>query len=50
MALLVSNDLWAVVEPLLPRDLPKLKGGWSVLQTARSWQASCSCCELVLSS
>ncbi|EHM01653.1 hypothetical protein HMPREF9946_01914 [Acetobacteraceae bacterium AT-5844] len=27
MALLVSDDLWAVVEPLLPRDPPKPKGG-----------------------
>ena len=27
MALLVPDDLWAVVEPLLPRERPKPKGG-----------------------
>ena len=27
MALLVHDDLWAVVEPLLPRERPKPKGG-----------------------
>ena len=27
MALLVADDLWAVVEPLLPRERPKAKGG-----------------------
>ena len=27
MALLVADDLWAVVEPLLPRERPKPRGG-----------------------
>ena len=27
MALLVPDDLWAVVEPLLPRERPKPRGG-----------------------
>ncbi|MFC0386012.1 transposase [Muricoccus vinaceus] len=28
MALLVPDDLWSVLEPLLPRDRPKPNGGW----------------------
>ncbi|MBP0447666.1 IS5/IS1182 family transposase, partial [Roseomonas sp. SSH11] len=27
MALLVPDDLWSAVEPLLPRERPKPKGG-----------------------
>jgi len=41
---LVSDALWALIEPLLPPEPPKPKGGGLGWTTARPWPASCLCC------
>ncbi len=45
---LLAEDLWERIEPLLPTDRPKPKGGRPPVSNRQRSSASCLCCAPVV--